>query len=271
MRWECIKQSWALARKSFPNTKRLFVDLPDKYKNSGSCNILDLEEPAKPLGTLSYKTVIENNKPKISFQIEKSEVKVATQKTNVRMVVTSQKKELQKKMSITASDVMCQYQSPSELAEKVAYLIVGHEDGIKLAGKESISDDEVYNWISTMGFPDEIMGDVEDKLVEMGVKVAKKKKSKFENYEKVRVVDPGIMQYQEGARVIRRKRDKDNNYWYFVIVDGSETPVWLNEKQLDKNTVGAINPITGTDCQKLVENSNPLLDNLNVPLPKNGN
>ena len=36
MRWEAIKKSWSLARENFPNVKRLYVSIPEKFSFSAT-------------------------------------------------------------------------------------------------------------------------------------------------------------------------------------------------------------------------------------------
>lgn len=246
MRWEIIKKAWSLASQKFPNTKRLFVDVPEKFLGSGECHVIDLEHPEEPLGKISYQARCENGKPILSIKLDEQEEKVALLKSELQFKIATTIEPLAKKNTILASDIMAKYHE-SDLGEQVAYLILGHPEG--LAGNE-LDPEVVGQWIIDHGFPSVIIENVKTALASAGVQCVARKKGKkrmFENFEKVRVVDPRIMEYNEGARVVGHKRDKELNDWYQVIVDASDKPIWVNEKQLAKNTVGSISDISIID------------------------
>jgi len=128
--------------------------------------------------------------------------------------------------------------------------VVWDASSIKPAGPQ-IHEGVIASWMDDHGFPSDVIPHVEAKLSQLGIKIAKRKRPKrFQNYEKVRVVDPLIMEHNEGAQVMVRKRDKDGHDWYHVLVDGSEKPIWLREEQLAKNEVGSIRDISATDQGK---------------------
>lgn len=124
--------------------------------------------------------------------------------------------------------------------------VVWEVSAIRPAGPQ-IHEGMIASWLDDRGFPKEAIPHVERKLAEMGVKIAKRRRKRFENYEKVRVVDPTIMEYNEGAQVLGRRRDKEGRDWYQVIVDGSDKPIWLKDEQLNPNEVGSIRDISATD------------------------
>ncbi len=245
MRWEIIKKAWSLANKQYPKVKRLYVDMPERFTGSGDCLVIDLDKPDELLGKISYQARCDDGKPVLSMKLEEAEEKAALSKNaSFSYSVASKIESFSSKNIILASDIMTKYQG-DDLAEQVAYLIAGHEEGLR--GQE-LDTWLIESWINDHGFPAEITAGVEESLSNLGIKVAKRGKRRlFQNYEKVRVVDPHIMEYNEGARIITHRRDKDSCDWYQIIVDGSDKPIWLNEKQLAKNTVGSVSEISSID------------------------
>ena len=144
MRWEIIKKAWQLANQKFPKAK-LYVDMPDRFTGSGECSIFDLEKPNDPLGKIVYQARCEDGKPVLSMKIDETEEKAELSKTAaLQFKVASQIQDLAKKNTILASDIMAQYRDPAELGEQVAYLIVGHEDGLGVRLDSNLVDE----WIS---------------------------------------------------------------------------------------------------------------------------
>jgi hypothetical protein len=243
MRWNIVKQAWSLAREKFPKAKRLFVELPDRFRGFGECAVLDLETPDKPLGKITYEAHCEDGKPVLSMKLQDGQVKTAMPRfASLDMKTESSEAQLAKKFSICAADIMAKYPEPRILGEQIAYLIAGHEDGLSKTAE--LDEYMVHDWVEKHGFPAESVFHAEEKLDELGLKIARKKEKKFKNFEKVRIVDPGSRDYNEGAQIIGRKRDKDKNDWYQVIVDGSSQPIWLNERQLAKNEVGSLKTLS---------------------------
>lgn len=248
MRWDIIKKAWTLAKEKFPKTERLYVDLPDQFRGFGECSIIDLDKPEEKLAKIVYEAHCDKGKPILSLRLENSLTEAEMPKASIQLKSEAAIQPLLQKNSISASDIMDKYQDPAVLGEQLAYLIAGHEDGIKTA---SIDEDQVDQWLERYGFAPESIFHVEPKLAEMGIILARRKKmKKFKNYEKVRVVDPRIMEYNEGAQVVGRRRDKEKNDWYQVIVDGSDKPIWLHEDQLAKNEVGSIKEVSSLDIQE---------------------
>lgn len=247
MRWEIIKQAWALAGKKFPKTKRLFVDLPDQFRGAGECNIYDLDEPEKLLGKIVYEAVCREGNPVLSMKLDESEVTASLPKfEGLEFKTASSIQSLQQKNVIKGAVIAAKYTDPVQLGEQAAYLIVGHEDGLKFENNE-LHEGVIASWLDDHGFPAEIGPHVETKLASLGVSIARKKKRLFQNFEKVRVVDPSLREYNEGAQVIKHMRDKDKHNWYQIIVDGSDTPIWIKEIQLAKNEVGSILNVSSLD------------------------
>lgn len=248
MRWEIIKKAWSLAAEKFPKAKRLFVDLPPKFRGFGECPVLDLEQPDKPLGKIIYEAKCEDGKPVLSLTVADTTAQVSLPKFgSFTLKPSTTAQSLVAGVPINASDIMKAYPVTQILGHQVGYLIAGHEEGlVKIANSQELDERSIMDWVQQKGFPSDVAPFAEDKLEELGIKIARKKKRKrFENYEKIRVVDPRIMEYNEGARVIMRRRDEELNDWYQVIVDGSSKPIWLHEDQLDRNHVGHIDNISG--------------------------
>ena len=80
MRWEILKKAYALAKKSFPDAKSLFVDIPPKIGIEGSCTIYDLEKQDAPLGKAEYKTCFSAGSPYVSVTVSGNEDKVEIKK-----------------------------------------------------------------------------------------------------------------------------------------------------------------------------------------------
>lgn len=247
MRWDVIKQAWALAKEKFPDAKRLFVSLPDKFRGFGECSVVDLDKPDAPLGKITYEAKCESGRPVLSMKLEEKSKEAALPKTGcLQMNLMVSVGEFKPRSSIPSADIMAKFPDHKTLGEKLAYLMIGHEDGIA-KGAQSIHEGLIESWIGEHGFPKEAIPHAEAKLAELGVVVARKKRKRFENFEKVRVVDPRLREYNEGAQVLRRKRDKEKHDWYAVLVDGSDTPIWLRDEQIEKNNVGSIKDVSMTD------------------------
>ena len=252
MHWDIIKKAWTIASEKFPEAKRLFVDLPPKFRGFGECTVYDLETPEKPLGKISYEYRCEDGKPILSMNLQNAEAKTAAIQANMDLTISSSIQPFQKNNKIDSAAVMSQYKDANSLSEQVAYLVVGHDLGLSPDQDKSIDSEEIDDWIIEQGFPCDISAGVKSNITKLGFScTAKRRKQKeFQNYQKVRVVDPRIMEYNEGARILKHKRDKDKNDWYEVIVDGSEKPIWLHEKQLAPNEVGSIADISSLDKDK---------------------
>jgi hypothetical protein len=63
-------------------------------------------------------------------------------------------------------------------------------------------------------------------------------KRKFKDYERVRVMDPLSMEYQEIGQILMSKRTKGGRA-YLILVDGSSKPIWVREDNVAENMAGA--------------------------------
>ena len=242
-----IKQAWSLASEKFPKAKSLYVDVPAVLRGDGACQVFDLDKPELPLGSLNYTFKCEDGHPILSLSVGGSATtKIAIQRQSSSFAVASELQQLEPKNAISAVDIMAQYTDLEALGEQLALLMVGHDDGpIKTA---EVEENEIDQWMSQYGFKPEVFASVKGHLENLGIKVAKRPtKKRFENYEKVRVVDPRIMEYNEGAKVLNHRRNKDKKDFYEVIVDGSEKPIWLSDLQLAPNQVGSLKEISSID------------------------
>lgn len=253
MRWNVIKEAWALARKKFPDMKRLFVDLPDRFHCEGQCGIYDLENPDEPIGILKYRASMSEDQPVVIVSMGEIEVSAGMPRFgSIDLEPSASEKPLVKKASISAKDISAKYPDPDVLGEQVAYLVLGHEDGLlhKVAEKR-VSTDSLYQWGRAFGFSAEAMLAAKDKLQELGVEVyepstfnlktAKRpKKKEFKNFQKVRIVEPASMQLNEGGQVLDHKRKEGEEDFYLVIVDGSSEPSWYHEDQLEDNDIAGL-------------------------------
>jgi hypothetical protein len=250
MRWNLIKEAWSLARKKFPDVKRLFVDLPEKFKCEGQCAIYDLDEPDEPVGILKYHSKMADNHPIIIVSVGEMEIETGVPRfASVDMAVESAQRPLVKKASINGPDIMAQYPDQAVLGEQIAYLVVGHVDGpLYKASDRRISTDSLVRWGRAFGFSEEAIIASHEKLADLGVEVTatqafnlriakRPRKKEFENFQKVRVIDPRSMQLNEGGQVVEHKRNEEDEDFYLVIVDGSEEPSWYKEDQIEKNEV----------------------------------
>jgi hypothetical protein len=64
---------------------------------------------------------------------------------------------------------------------------------------------------------------------------------KFKDYERVRVLDPMSMEYQEIGQILMSKRTKKGRV-YLILVDGSSKPAWFHEDHVAENMAGAEPP-----------------------------
>lgn len=257
MRWNLIKEAWSLARKKFPDVKRLFVDLPDKFKCEGQSAVYDLDKPDSPIGILKYHAKISDNHPVVIISMGEMEIETGVPRfASIDMPVAADQKPLVKKASISGQDIMAQYPDINVLGEQIAYLVVGHEDGplYKVANKK-ISTDSLARWGRAFGFPEEAVMASREKLADLGVevvesqafnlRVAKRpKKKEFENFQKVRIVEPASMQLNEGGQIVDHKRNEKEEDFYLVIVDGSDEPSWYREDQIENNNVSGAQNLT---------------------------
>jgi hypothetical protein len=247
MRWKITKAAWNMAKKLFPSTKRIYVEIPARFASNGECKIIDLESPDKPLGYIPYA---------VAFDGGCASVILGTAKTVSIPMPRSASIEFQvpaapwaKERAVVAADISPNYQDQETLAQEVARLAAWHSEGPEKDGA-SIKEADLHKWLSECGFPGSISEPVERGLSSLGFSVekqpkfnaraAKKREPRFFDYQKVRVVDPRIMDHNEGARILDRHRDGEDSDWYLVIVDGSEKPIWLNERQLEPNKAGMV-------------------------------
>ena len=248
MRWDIIKKAWSLASEKFPDKKRLFVALPDQFRGIGDCDVYDLDNPETPLGIIHYEAHCENGTPVMSLSLKDMVKKAEFQRVPSLHVKTAGiEGELKPRTSISVKEIMTKHSGPEQLGECAAYLIAGHEEGIP---GDQIHEGIIESWFDDHGFPKESIPFAQAKLEQLGIKIARRKRKRFENYEKVRVVDPRIREYNEGAQILGRRRDKEGKDWYQVIVDGSDKPIWLMDEQLDSNSVGSIRDVSSLDQQE---------------------
>lgn len=248
MRWEIIKQAWGMARQEFPDVECLFVDFPEKFMGFGDCSIYDLEKPEKPLGSIVYEAKCEAGKPILALRLKERTVEASLPRASAMHFKTASGiSKLERRVGIDAVAIMSQYPDENVLGEQLAFLIVGHADGLVKTDGE-LHDGLIETWIVEHGFPRGAAEAAISQVESLGFKVAKKKRNRqFENFEKVRVTDPRMMEHNEAAKILSHKRDEHKQDWYEVIVDGSEKPIWLHEMQLSKNTVGVISDISIVD------------------------
>ena len=250
MRWQIIKQAWELARKKFPGVKRLYVDLPHGFRDAGGVDIVDLEKPDVPIGKIAYRMSCHEGRPILFLEIESEQAAVAMPKT-ASMILPIKVSAAKEVSSVFASEMVAGHENDDDLAESVAYVVMGHKEG-PLNGSRSIGEAALGAWISEKGFPAKIAGKVAEKLRSLGVEIEtgfvlakkKKKEKEFGNKQRVRIVSPNSMQFGEGGYVLDTKRDKKEVDWYSVVVDGSETPGWFREDEIENNAVGNIGNVS---------------------------
>jgi hypothetical protein len=247
MRWKITKAAWKLAKDQFPSTRRLYVDVPPKFASSGECCVFDLDKPSEKIGTIPYGVVFDGGQAFVVLRSEKQAIRVQSPRLASFELETDCAPQASRP-SIVASEIAANYQDQELLGEQVAYLAAWHAEGPPKNGAE-IKEAELRSWLKICGFAEEIFKPVKDRLSDLGFSVPsqprfnvakRKKKRKFTDYQRVRVMDPRLMDHNEAARILDVHRDKDRNDWYLVIVDGSERPIWLNEKQLEPNEAGAV-------------------------------
>jgi hypothetical protein len=242
MRWELVARAWSLARSKFPEVKRLYVDTPGRFGAVGTCKVLDLDAPGKPLGEISYDVRPIDGQPRISLALQDTTDSVTLPKMGVQASVST---SVRTAGGISADLLTKKYASAAQLAPQLAFLIVGHKDGIKEASK-GLSRSDVAQWLRSYSFDVVLLDPVCDSIADLGVRVdgafnrrlARKVKNHFEQFQKVRVVDERSMEFQECAQVMEVKGSLKDGYWYKVLVDGSEEPKWFPEEALDDIHVG---------------------------------
>jgi hypothetical protein len=245
MRWDVVKKSWELARDKFDGVKRLYVETPANFEANGKCRVFDLDSPGDPIGTIAYQTVSENGGSAIKLSLEDVKASVPTGRFAIdNLPIISKTSELKARNSISVPDIMARYPDTKILGEQVAYLIVGHEDG--LAGRE-LEDYDVDDWVLDRGFPPQILDGVKTAMAGIGIVTCRdRRERRFQPGDKIRIVDPNLRDYGEGGQVRDFKTTKDKERdkiigWYLVLVDGSSEPVWVQEQQLAKNMAGCVN------------------------------
>lgn len=251
MRWKVIKEAWQLARESFPKVERLYVSFPNRFRNSGECEVVDLEKPREPLGKIDYQMGCHDETPVVFLSMNKASKSVDLPK-QAALELKTEVVPLSKASSICAEDIMAKYADSPVLGEQLAYLCVGHEEGpLYRSQQDSISESALSDWIRKAGFPQEVLPHVTGNLGKMGIRTfaeegqfnrkKKKQKQKFPDFAKVRIVDPRLLSENRGGQI--KKYDKtDGGYW--VLVDGASQPVKMYEQQLAENQVGNMNKIT---------------------------
>ncbi len=250
MRWELVARAWSLAKSKFPEVKRLYVDIPGRFGATGSCNILDLDSPGKPLGAISYDVRQMDGQPRMILALDGSSDSVGLPKMGVQASVSTSVRTASNKIS--AELLAKRYPSPQELSAQLACLIVGHKDGIREASA-GLTRSSVGEWLRDKGFNQGLLDGVCSAVEGLGVKVdgafnrrmARKVKNHFDQFQRVRVKDELSMEYQECAQVLEVKGSLKDGYWYKVLVDGSEDPKWYPESSLDEIHVGWVAPESG--------------------------
>jgi hypothetical protein len=245
MRWNLVARAWSLARSKYPDVKRLYVDIPGKFGASGSCNILDLDVPGKPLGAITYDVRPLNGEPRMTLALDAQNETLPLPSIELKASVKTSIRTASNEIS--AELITKRYPDPEELSTQLAYLIVGHKDGIKEASG-GMSRNDVGQWLRSHGFEPSLLDDVCAGIDGLGVRLdggfnirqARQVKNHFEQFQRVRIKDELSMEYQECAQVLEVKGSLKDGYWYKVLVDGSESPKWFPEEALDHIHVGWI-------------------------------
>ena len=256
MRWQIIKQAWGLARKKFPDVKRLYVDLPRGFRDAGGVDIVDLEKPDAPIGKIAYRMSCHEGRPILFLEIESEQAAIALPRT-ASMTLPIKVSITREAPSMFASEMVAAHENDDDLAESVACIAAGHKEG-PLNGRRSIGEAALGAWISEKGFPTRIAGKVAEKLQALGIEVEegfvlskkRKKEKEFGNRQRIRIVSPNSMQRGEGGYVLDTKRDKKDVDWYSVIVDGSESPGWFREDEIENNVVGSIGDVSTQEINR---------------------
>lgn len=232
--WELTKKSWEIARKKFPKIKRLFVGTPAKIAKSGICPIWDLDLGPFPIGNIKYEISFGLDKPVISLSLDDMSGSVSLSKEgktiNCKKIAS---KTISKNQSIYGKEISSFYSNKNDLAESIAYLAIGSDEGIK----GEITKDSIRLWLKDKGFPD-ICNAVAKNISLLGgkVKTAKKKQTRtYPDKAKVRIVDHTSMQYNENGIIVGfhlRSNGKQKQEWYAVLVDGSSHQNWFRVDQI---------------------------------------
>lgn len=242
MRWDILKKAWGLARSNFPDAQKLYVQIPSVFKSHGECKIYDLASPDKPLGAVSYQTVTSKGEPVLTMTLDKgqAEVRASFGLGDVRVGMT--KRAVAGWPSVLSADLVCQrYKDPFEIGRLAAIMA-------KEAIGESVAAEDLRAWMASQGYSREMETPIRAGLLGLGVSVEyetsfnikQAKGKKFKEEDRVRIVHPTSMEYQEVGRVMGCEGDSRSGYWYSVLVDGSGSPMMFPESALEKDEAGDI-------------------------------
>lgn len=232
IRWDVIKKAWALAREKFPE-KRVFVEMPRRFKSSGRCLVYDLSSPDEVMASIEYNVSHANGRAHVVLSMGGASHEVGLERRSaVGFKVDSMRVAMPKLIDVDGEAVMAKYPDREELFDKVALL----------AGGEVTDQRELFSWLASHGFQaKEILAGVARRLAlprgawpYNNTRVADKEhpKAKFDRYERVRVDDDTSMEHMECGQVLDISGKYKDGYAYLVIVDGSSKPVWIPEASL---------------------------------------
>lgn len=244
MRWEILQKVWKLAKAKFPNVERLYVDLPIRFRSDGECAVYDLDKAGEPVGVIAYSNVVEDGVPLVSVRLEGQTEKVAAGRVSRECRVGIALDERTKAPRVDVSLLRRGCRDGFDVGRKLALLFSnGARDG-----RASVAD--VRRWASGQGVDMRMVVPIMCGLEDMGFELEgnggaynlrlASGKQKFEPHQRVRVIHPTAMDYQECGRVMECKGGPKDGFWYAVLVDGSQDPLWFPEEALDEDEAGDV-------------------------------
>ena len=245
MRWDIIKKAWKLARDNFPDAKNLFVEIPRRFRARGAIRVYDLAQSQEPIGELSYEGMAVNGQPFMVLTDKDESMTIRAVRVSQSLRTSSSVRPMGKAAAVDSLMLKRRYPDGFERGQALALLFSSQHDN----GKVSPSD--LGQWLSRHGVESNMFVPMRAGLETLGVRLCEdlvdsynfrlaKKPRKFQEYDRVRVMHPTSMEYQECGRVLEYKGTPKHGFWYLVLVDGSDRPLWFPEESLEKDAAGEI-------------------------------
>ena len=252
MRWDIVKQAWGMAKQAFPSAGKIYVHIPSRFSAKGSCLVMDLEQD-KSLGNIEYSIIGFGGKPTLVLQLGEQCKKASLDRVLIDMRTSFGET---KPLKLGAKDIVSKCSDLVAIGKRAAALAIGHESS-PLRETETVGRFALRAWMSKEGFPEDAVPYAEDELRSMGIAVsgfnfkdAKRRRKKEPLYQQqavVRIVDPNMRDENKCGRVVqvvpskgKDKKDKDKNFAYLILVNGTSAPVWFAEWQLAPNLAGTV-------------------------------
>jgi len=209
MRWSVIKKIWTLAKAAFPK-ERLFPDVPLSFAKEGKIGLVD-PKTGKKEAEISYFTTPD----KMILRLKDFQEEVPLPKRNTLSFLTNAIK----------TDEFVQTQKLGKLLSQNYQ----NEGLLSIAAKiyEGKGETKSFEqWLEENEFPEKIL------------RIAAKKT--HDRYQRVRIRNPLSMEHNEMGVILDVVGDKNKNFKYLVLVDGSSKPQWFDQNSISTNLAGVI-------------------------------